>query len=87
MCQDSRTCFTANIAKVDAKTFKVKIRAKKVAKTIEQIYEEALREIKSASNIESIKTLSIRYLGRKGVITHFLRNISNLPLEKRADVG
>ncbi|MBU4504323.1 MAG: phenylalanine--tRNA ligase subunit alpha, partial [Desulfobacteraceae bacterium] len=58
-----------------------------MAKTIEQIYEEALREIKSASNIESIKTLSIRYLGRKGVITHFLRNISNLPLEKRADVG
>ena len=58
-----------------------------MAKTIEQIYEEALKEIKSASNSESIKALSIRYLGRKGIITHFLRNISNLPPEKRPEVG
>jgi len=58
-----------------------------VTKTIEQIYEEAFKEIKSATDSESIKALSTRYLGRKGIITHFLRNISNLPLEKRPEVG
>jgi len=58
-----------------------------VERTIEQIYEEAFKEIKSATDSESIKALSIRYLGRKGIITHFLRNISNLPLEKRPEVG
>jgi phenylalanyl-tRNA synthetase alpha chain len=58
-----------------------------VTKTIEQIYEKAVKEIKSATDSESIKALSTRYLGRKGIITHFLRNISNLPLEKRPEVG
>jgi len=58
-----------------------------VERTIEQIYEEAFKEIKSATDSERIKALSIRYLGRKGIITHFLRNISNLPLEKRPEVG
>ena len=56
-------------------------------KTIEQIKEDALKEIEAAKDPESIKTLSIRYLGRKGLVTQFLRNISSLPQEKRADAG
>jgi phenylalanyl-tRNA synthetase alpha chain len=58
-----------------------------VDKTIEQIKEDALKEIEAASDPESIKTLSVRYLGRKGLVTQFLRNISSLPQEKRADTG
>ena len=56
-------------------------------KTIEQIKEDALKEIAAASDPESIKALSVRYLGRKGLVTQFLRNISSLPQEKRADAG
>ena len=47
-------------------------------KTIEQIYVDALKEITTASDPESIKALSIRYIGRKGIVTQFLRNISKL---------
>ena len=56
-------------------------------KTIEQIKEDALKEIEAAKDPESIKALSVRYLGRKGLVTQFLRNISSLPQEKRADAG
>jgi phenylalanyl-tRNA synthetase alpha chain len=58
-----------------------------VNKTIEQIKEDALKEIEAAKDPESIKALSVRYLGRKGLVTQFLRNISSLPQEKRADAG
>jgi len=56
-------------------------------KTIEQIEEEALKEIESASGAESIKAISVRYLGRKGAVTRFLRNVSNLPKEIRPKAG
>ena len=58
-----------------------------MGKPIEQIKNEALKAIDAASDVEGIKALSNRYLGRKGVVTHFLRNISALPLEKRSAVG
>ena len=56
-------------------------------KTIEQIKEEALKELEAASDSESIKAVSVRYLGRKGAVTRFLRNISSLPLEIRPEAG
>ena len=56
-------------------------------KTIEQIHQEALNELKTASEAEDVQALSVRYLGRKGIITSFLRNISTLPPEKRPEAG
>ncbi|MCP4108908.1 MAG: phenylalanine--tRNA ligase subunit alpha [Desulfobacteraceae bacterium] len=56
-------------------------------KTIDQIREEALKELESASDHEKIKALSVHYLGRKGAVTQFLRNISKLPEEQRPDAG
>jgi len=56
-------------------------------KTIEQIKKEALKELEAASDSESIKALSVRYLGRKGAVTQYLRNISNLPRESRPEAG
>jgi len=56
-------------------------------KTLEQIKKEALKELEAASDSESIKALSVRYLGRKGVVTQYLRNISNLPRESRPEAG
>ncbi len=59
----------------------------KLDKTIEQIKEEALKELETAFDSESIKALSVRYLGRKGAVTQYLRNISNLPKESRPEAG
>ncbi len=54
---------------------------------IEHIKNEAVKELATASDKESIKALSVRYLGRKGVITQFLRNIPGLPPEERPVAG
>ena len=56
-------------------------------KTIEQIKEEALKELEHASDAESIKAISVRYLGRKGAVTRYLRNVSKLPKEIRPKAG
>ena len=56
-------------------------------KTIEQIEEDALSELAAAADTEAVNALSIRYLGRKGQITQFLRNISALPAKERPAAG
>ncbi len=56
-------------------------------KTIAQIQEEALKELEGVSDSESISAISIKYLGRKGLVTRFLRNISSLPQEVRPEEG
>ncbi len=55
--------------------------------SIENIFEEALKSIENASDAEGVKSLAVHYLGRKGVVTAFLRNISSLPAENRASIG
>ncbi len=60
---------------------------RKVEKTIEQINEEALKELQVVSDSEAINTLYTRYLGRKGLVTQYLRNISKLPPDKRPEAG
>ncbi|MCF8095659.1 MAG: phenylalanine--tRNA ligase subunit alpha [Desulfobacteraceae bacterium] len=54
---------------------------------IEKIRQQALSELKQAQDAESIQELSVRYLGRKGRVTRFLRNISELPKEERPAAG
>ena len=54
---------------------------------LDAIKTEALAELASAGDPEDIKTLSIKYLGRKGIVTLFLRNITSLPLEERPAAG
>jgi phenylalanyl-tRNA synthetase alpha chain len=58
-----------------------------VDSTINQIYAEAVQEIDAAGTADAIQSLNTKYLGRKGVITQFLRNISNLPKEERPSAG
>ncbi|MCU0599749.1 MAG: phenylalanine--tRNA ligase subunit alpha [Desulfobacterales bacterium] len=54
---------------------------------IDQIKKEALSEIQRADTAEQVKSLSVKYLGRKGLVTLFLRNISALPEEERPEAG
>jgi len=58
-----------------------------VDKSIEDIKDEALKAINSAENRQAVEAVSTRYIGRKSVITQFLRNISNLPKEDRPAAG
>ncbi len=55
--------------------------------SIENIYEEALGALANASDADSVNTIAVRYMGRKGILTGLLRNISNQPAEKRAAIG
>ncbi|MGD9300199.1 MAG: phenylalanine--tRNA ligase subunit alpha [Desulfobacterales bacterium] len=51
------------------------------------IHQQALRELNGAKTVQEIEDVSIRYLGRKGILTQFLRNISKLPVEQRPAAG
>ncbi|MGD9365427.1 MAG: phenylalanine--tRNA ligase subunit alpha [Desulfobacteraceae bacterium] len=55
--------------------------------TINQIFTEAVQEIDAATCAEDVHALNTKYLGRKGVVTRFLRNISSLPKEERPSAG
>ena len=56
-------------------------------KTLERIYADAMEALASATNVDTVNDLSTQYLGRKGHITLYLRNISNLPVEERPRAG
>ncbi len=55
--------------------------------SIDQIYQEALQELKAAADPQAVQDISVRYLWRKGIITQFLRNISKLPADQRPTAG
>lgn len=56
-------------------------------KPIEDIRDQALAELEAASSTEDVSRLSVRYLGRKGLLTQYLRSISELPAEERPEAG
>ena len=56
-------------------------------KSIDQIYQDAIQELESAGDRQTIQDVSVRYLGRKGIITQFLRNVSKLPADQRPAAG
>ncbi|GAB6093925.1 phenylalanine--tRNA ligase subunit alpha [Desulfatiferula olefinivorans] len=58
-----------------------------VQKPIEEIYQDALRDIERADSPEAVEALSVAYLGRKGLITQFLRNLAGLPVDERPQAG
>jgi phenylalanyl-tRNA synthetase alpha chain len=55
--------------------------------SIHQIKEEGLKEISDANNKQQVEAVILRYLGRKGIVTQYLRNISSLPEEERPHAG
>lgn len=56
-------------------------------KLIADIEKEALENIERSESVEALELVSTRYLGRKGELTGFLRNISSLPETERPDAG
>jgi phenylalanyl-tRNA synthetase alpha chain len=58
-----------------------------VEQQIEQILHQAMSELRAASQTAQIQALSVQYLGRKGLVTQYLRNISRLPADQRPMAG
>ncbi len=54
---------------------------------IEDIHRSGLDDLKAARTSKEVQDLIVRYLGRKGILTQFLRNISQLPAEQRPAAG
>jgi phenylalanyl-tRNA synthetase alpha chain len=54
---------------------------------IEDIHRSGLDDLKAARTGEDVQDLTVRYIGRKGILTQFLRNISQLPVEQRPAAG
>lgn len=57
------------------------------SRDIETLKEQALRQINEAKTKEELENLRISYLGRKGPINQFLRQLAQLDLETRRDIG
>ncbi|MBF0301494.1 MAG: phenylalanine--tRNA ligase subunit alpha [Desulfamplus sp.] len=55
--------------------------------TLVDIEREAFREIESVEAIEAMERLATKYIGRKGILTAFLRNITQLPVDERPSAG
>ncbi|ACN13576.1 PheS [Desulforapulum autotrophicum HRM2] len=58
-----------------------------VGKTIQEIENNALEALDKVLGIAEVEALSTRYLGRKGELTTFLRNISKLDDDERPMAG
>jgi phenylalanyl-tRNA synthetase alpha chain len=58
-----------------------------VEPSIDRIQTEALRDLETCCDGGGVKALQVRYLGRKGLLTQCLRNISRLPPNERPRAG
>ncbi|WP_321495362.1 phenylalanine--tRNA ligase subunit alpha [uncultured Desulfobacter sp.] len=54
---------------------------------LEDIEKQALEQISAADSRDVLESVSIHFLGRKGVLTSFLRNIPSLPVDERPGAG
>lgn len=58
-----------------------------VEEELQQLREEALKEIESLSNLEDLNVFRLKYLGKKGGLTGYLKKLKDLPLEEKKRIG
>ncbi|OGL48706.1 MAG: phenylalanine--tRNA ligase subunit alpha [Candidatus Schekmanbacteria bacterium RIFCSPHIGHO2_02_FULL_38_11] len=56
-------------------------------KKLSLIASKALEEIQLSKTSSELSSLRVKYVGRKGSLTNILKELKNLPVEKRAEVG
>jgi phenylalanyl-tRNA synthetase alpha chain len=56
-------------------------------RNLKRIEEEALREIEAAETGEELEQVRIKYMGRKGLFTTFLKSMKDIPAEEKAVTG
>ena len=54
---------------------------------IDQVEKNGLVELEAAADEQAVNAVTVKYLGRKGIVTRFLRNISQLAPEQRPPAG
>jgi len=55
---------------------------------LKSIIIEAEKEIKETDSLDTLEKLRVKYLGRKeGMVTQFLKQLGNLPVEERPKIG
>lgn len=54
---------------------------------MEDFGKKAIEEILKIGNLEELEKVRLKYIGRKGIITEKLSNISKMPLEERKKAG
>ena len=54
---------------------------------LEKIKEDALKQIETSENIDSLEAARVKILGRKGELTNILRSLGKLSHEERSEVG
>jgi phenylalanyl-tRNA synthetase alpha chain len=55
--------------------------------SLQEILENAQREIEQAQDLQSLDELRVQYLGKKGLLTEQLKRLGKLPAEQRKDAG
>ncbi|MFZ5564021.1 MAG: phenylalanine--tRNA ligase subunit alpha [Thermodesulfobacteriota bacterium] len=58
-----------------------------MTESLVEIQKQAEEEIASARDMDALQAVSVKYLGRKGAVTLFLRNLSQLPADERPAAG
>jgi phenylalanyl-tRNA synthetase alpha chain len=58
-----------------------------VEDNLEHIHQRALKDLETVESTDELQVVSVRYLGRKGILTQFLRNIAKLPVAQRPVAG
>jgi len=48
---------------------------------------EALREVSKADNLETLREVEVKYLGRKGIVNQLLKGLKDVPPEQRPEIG
>ncbi len=54
---------------------------------LQDIEKQALEQIGAAESADALESISTHFLGRKGLLTAFLRNIPSLPVDERPAAG
>jgi phenylalanyl-tRNA synthetase alpha chain len=54
---------------------------------IEKLKQEIWQEFEKVSNLEELKGFRVKYLGKKGIITSYLKKLKDLPLEEKKKLG
>ena len=54
---------------------------------IEELKQNALRELEAVTSLKELESWRVRYLGRKGELTMILRGLAELPPEERKVIG
>jgi len=54
---------------------------------VSKVLKEALSELEKSNNDDSIQSLRVKYLGKKGLITDLLKSLKDLSVEDKKKFG